>query len=409
MRQPPLAPEAFLLPEGVLYLDGNSLGPLTRRGEAYLMAALADWRRLAVAAWTEASPPWLTWAEALAATEARLLLGAAPDEVAITGQTTVNLHQLLHSFYRPAGRRRQIVIDALAFPSDRYAVASVARRLGSGEEDVRLVPSRDGRTLDPADLEAALDDRVCVAVLPSVLFGSGQLLDVAALTARAHDAGALVLWDLSHSVGILPHALDAWGVDLAVWCNYKYLSGGPGAVGGLFVARRHLAAEPALAGWWGSAKERQFAMPQRLEPAPGAGRFAVGTPPILALAPLAGSLELYETCPLDEVRAASLTLTGELLRLADTHLAPVGWTAVTPRAPQQRGGHVALVHPEAARLGRALRRRGVVPDFRPPDMLRLSPNPLYASVDDLDRAVAVLSALTEAPPDPEEARPPLVT
>lgn len=383
-------PDAFLLPEGAVYMDGNSLGPLTRRGAARLEQALADWRRLAVAGWSDAAPPWYTWPETIAARMAGPLLGAQPGEVAITGQTTINLHHLLATFYRPRGVRTRIVVDALAFPTDRYAVDATLARLGRPPEDLALVPTRDGRTLDLEDLAAAVDERTAVVVLPSVLYRSGQLLDVGALAARARSQGAFLIVDLSHSIGIVPHALDAWGVDAAVWCNYKYLSGGPGTVGGLFLATRHHAAAPALAGWWGSAKAQQFAMAPRMTPAPDAGRLQIGTPPILSLAPLAGSLEVLVEAPIGAVREASLALTDYLMRRAAEALAVHGVRVGTPREAAARGGHVALEHPEARRLAAALRRAGVVVDFRPPDVVRLCPNPRYHDRGDVDRALETL-------------------
>lgn len=390
---PVYRPDAFCLPEGVVYMDGNSLGPLTRQGQAHLEQAVADWRRLAVGGWRDAHPPWYTWPEALAATLARHFLGAAPDEVTVTGQTTINLHQLLATFYRPAGRRSRIVVDALAFPTDRYAVDAALRRLGRGPEDLAVVPTRDGRTLALGDIRAAIDERTAVVVLPSVLYRSGQLLDMAALASEARAAGAFLILDLSHSAGIVPHALDAWGVDAAAWCNYKYLSGGPGAVGGLFLASRNHDAAPALAGWWGSDKRRQFAMEATMTPAAGAARLQIGTPPILSLAPLAGSLEVLSQVRIEAVREASLALTRHLMERAGAVLVPLGMEVSTPWADEARGGHVALEHPEARRLSVALRQAGVVPDFRPPDVIRLCPNPFYHDLADVDRAVEVLRRL----------------
>jgi kynureninase len=383
-------PDAFLLPEGVVYMDGNSLGPLTRRGAERLEETLSAWRRLAVGAWGDAAQPWYTWPEALAARLGEHFLGAEQGEVAVTGQTTINLHQLLATFYRPRGERTRIVVDALAFPTDRYAAEAVLARLDRPPTDLVVVPSRDGRTLEAADIAAAVDARTAVAVLPSVLYRSGQLLDMASLARLSREAGAFLILDLSHSVGIVPHQLDAWGVDAAVWCNYKYLSGGPGTVGGLYLARRHHGAMPALAGWWGSDKARQFAMAARMAPAPDAGRMQIGTPPILSLAALAGSLEVLTDVPIDTVRAASLALTAHLMACADSTLARLGVRVGTPRADARRGGHVALEHPEARRLSAALRRAGVVSDFRPPDVVRLCPNPWYHEREDVDRALEAL-------------------
>lgn len=377
-------------------MDGNSLGPLTRSGALHVGRALDDWRRLGVGGWSDGQPPWYTWPEALAAAMAAPLLGARPGEVAITGQTTLNLHQLLATFYRPTAGRSRIVVDALAFPTDRYAADSTLERMGRGPEDLVVVPSRDGRTLALEDVLDAIDERTALCVLPSVLYRSGQLLDVAQVAGHVRRMGAFLILDLSHSVGILPHELTAWGVDAAVWCNYKYLSGGPGAVGGLYLAARHHHARPALAGWWGSDKRRQFAMEAAMAPAPDAGRLQVGTPPILSLAPLAGMLELLADLPMTVVREASLALTGYLMARADERLAALGVAVGTPREAAARGGHVALEHPEARRISLALRRLGVVPDFRPPDVVRLCPNPLYHGERDVDLAIeAVRRVLDE--------------
>lgn len=374
----PAGPGRFLAPPGVIYLDGNSLGPPTPEGLARCHQVLDDWARLGVAGWTEADLPWFTWAETLAAREAELLLGASPGEVAVTGGTTINLHQLLATFYRPAGRRRKIVADALAFPSDIYAMRS--------HGELVLVPSRDGRTIAPEDVEAALGDDVALLLLSGVLYQSGQFLDIPRLTAAAHAAGALAGWDLCHAVGIVPLRLRDWNVDFAVWCNYKYLGGGPGAVGGLFVAERHLGTAPGLAGWWGSDKARQFDMAAQMTPAGDAGAFQIGTPPILGLAALDGALQVYAEVDMEAVRARSLRLTAHLRARAEA----AGLSVITPEV---RGGHIAIAHPEAVRIGVALREAGVVPDVRPPDILRLAPHPLYTTYEELDRAVAALAAV----------------
>ncbi|HVB10716.1 MAG TPA: kynureninase [Bacillota bacterium] len=380
----PAGPGRFLLPPGTIYLDGNSLGPPTPRGLALCRQVLDDWERLGVAGWTDADPAWFTWAERLAAREARLLLGAQPSEVAVTGGTTINLHQLLSTFYRPSGRRRKLVADALAFPSDLYAMRAHAG------DDLVLVPSRDQRTIASEDVEAALGDDVALVLLSGVLYRSGQLLDVARLTQAAHAAGALAGWDFCHAIGIVPLDLDAWGVDFAVWCNYKYLGAGPGAVGGLFVAERHLAtAGPALPGWWGSDKARQFDMSDDFQPAGDAGAFQIGTPPILGLAALDGALDVYEEAGMAAVRARSLRLTAHLRERVEA----VGLAVVTPPEDAARGGHIAVAHPEAVRVGRALRDAGVVPDVRPPDIVRLAPHPLYTTYADVAAAADALAAV----------------
>lgn len=384
----------FHLPPGTVYLDGNSLGLACRAADAALARVLAEWRGLGIGGWTDAAPPWVGLAEQVAGQLAPLV-GAAPERIGVTSSTTLNLHQLLATLFDPAAPRRVILGDELNFSSDAHAVASHLRLRGLDPgTHYREVRSRDGRTLAEEDIVAAFAPDVQLAVLPAVLFTSGQLLDVARLTREAHARGVAVVWDCSHSIGAVPHAFDADGVDAAFWCSYKYLNGGPGAVGGLYLHPRHAARLPGLAGWWGVAPERRFALRHVHEPAAGAAALHVGTPHLLSLAPLQGSLEVFAAAGgLAPLRAKSLALTEWLMELADRHLAPHGFAVVTPRAPAARGGHVALAHPEAWRLCQALKAEGVVPDFRPPDVIRLAPAPLYNTFADVAVAVGTLARL----------------
>ena len=382
--------QEFLLPEDVIYLDGNSLGPLTRRGLEHLERATLDWRRLGVGGWQGAEVPWFHLAETIGAMLSDVV-GALPGEVIATAQTTLNLHQVLETFYRPSGERRVVVTDALAFPSDLYAIAGHLEQRGLDvRRSLRLVPSRDGQTLAADDILAALGDDVALAVLPGVLYRSRQALAIGEITAAAHARGVPVAWDLSHAVGAIPLALHRDEADFAFFCTYKYLCGGPGAIGGLFVHRRHLPVRPGMAGWFGSDKATQFDMPMELAPAADAGALQVGTPPVLAAAPLLGSLEIYREVGMETVRRRSLRQTELLAAMADDVLGELGFQVVTPRSPEARGGHVALAHPEAARLSRALKDRGVVPDFRPPDVVRLGPHPLYTTFREIAQALVVL-------------------
>lgn len=391
----PLAPfrDRFYLPPDTIYLDGNSLGLLSRDAEAATLAALEAWKTLGVGGWLEADPPWFTIGETLGELMAPLI-GAGPDEVVITGTTTVNLHALVATFYQPAGRRRKILATALDFPSDVYALGSQIRlRGGDPAADLVLVPSRDGRTVDEADIVAAMSDEVALVLLPSVLYRSGQLLDLAQLTAAARERGVPIGFDCAHSIGAVPHHFDEWGVDFAFWCNYKYLNAGPGSVGGLYVNRRHFGAPPGLTGWWGYQKERQFAMRHDWEGAAGAGAWQISTPPVLATAPLLGSLRIFVEAGLGALRAKSLAQTDYLIDLLEaTGLTgpEAGYRIGTPRQPERRGGHVALEHDAGPRIAQALKRRGVVPDFRPPDVIRLAPIPLYTSYHELWRVAGLL-------------------
>lgn len=385
----------FFLPPGKIYLDGNSLGLLSRRAEAGLLRALEQWRTLGIDGWMDPASPWLTLADT-AAQQLAPLVGAAPATIAITGQTTANLHQLLATLFTPDSPRNIILGDALNFASDTYALAAHLRLRGlDPATHLRLVPSRDGRLLWLEDMLNAFTEDVQIAVLPAVVFTSGQLLDVATLTRKARERGILLGWDLSHSIGAVPHALDRDGVDFAFWSHYKWLNAGPGSVGGLYLNPRHFDRAPGLAGWWGVRAARRFAMAREHEPAAGAAALQIGTPHILSLAPLLGSLELIaEAGGIAALRERSLALTTLLLEQAGAQLGPLGFRIVTPRNPLARGGHVTVAHPEAWRLCQALKEAGVVPDFRGPDMLRLAPSPLYTSFAECAEAIARLAALT---------------
>lgn len=377
--------DAFVLPPGI-YLDGNSLGPLTHAAQAATERRMKQWQHYGVDAWRE----WFGMAERLAPSVARLV-GAHPDEVSVTGTITTNLHALLATFYRPGGTRRQLLATELDFPSDLYALRAWADREGG---ELRLVASDDGHTLDPDAIDAALTDEVAVAVLPTVLYRSGQRLDPQRHSAVARARGVTIGWDAAHSVGAMPHALHDAGADFAVWCSYKYLNAGPGAPGGLFVHRRHHERTPGLPGWWGHDKATQFEMAPGFRKASGAGAYQISTPPILALAGLEGALAVYEEVTIEAVRERSLELTRRLIEGVDARLPEL--TVVTPRRDEVRGGHVALAHPEARQLSAALRRRRIVTDFRPPDLVRLAPVALYTTDAEVDAALAALRELLDS-------------
>ncbi len=376
---------AFAMPSGI-YLDGNSLGVMPHAAHARVQERLEQWQRHAALGWDD----WFELAESLSPAIARLV-GARPHEVIATGSITANLHALLATLYRPEGERRVIVATALDFPTDLYALESWAAR-GGGE--LRLVPSRDGQTLHPDDLHAALKSDVALALFPTVLYRSGQLLDVAGLTGAGQAAGALVGWDAAHSIGATTHDFHAAGADFAVWCHYKYVNAGPGAPGGLFLHERWHHLTPGLPGWWGNDKGNQFEMTPRYRKAAGAGAYQTGTPSILALAALEGALSVFEDLEMAEVRRQSLDLTDHLIALADRHLPEM--TVVTPRPHAERGGHVSLSHPEARQLSAALRRLGVVPDYREPDILRLAPVALYTTPAELGEVVGMLRSLLDS-------------
>jgi kynureninase len=385
--------DRFHLPADDLYMDGNSLGLLSDDAEAALERAVDQWRDLAIRGWTDADPDWFSYGERLGARLAPLV-GARSEEVVVANSTTVNIHTLVGTFYDP-DRGSKVVVDALDFPTDHYAIRAQLRQHGvDPDEALRVVDSRDGRTVATEDVLAAIDDDVGMVFLPSVLYRSGQLFDVETITREAHDAGALAGFDLAHSVGVVPHALSDSDVDFAVWCHYKYLNAGPGAVAGLYVNDRHFGVTPALAGWWGNDKQTQFDMAMTYDPAPHAGAFQIGTVPVLAAAPLDGALDvLADAGGVEAAREKSLALTDYLIDLVDERLPEC--SVGTPRAHEERGGHVAVEHPEAERVSAALRDAGVVVDYRPPNVVRVCPAPLYTRFVDVREVVTRLREILD--------------
>jgi kynureninase len=306
---------------------------------------------------------------------------------------------MVGTFYRPVGNRRRIVATGLDFPSDIYALQSQIRlRGGDPERDLVLVPSRDGRTIEEDDLVAAITGEVALVLLPSVLYRSGQLLDIPRLTAAAHAQGALIGFDCAHSVGAMAHSFDVLGSYFAIWCSYKYLNAGPGGVGVLYVNPKHFGTSPALAGWWGYRKDRQFEMAHEWEGAPDAGAFQISTVPLLSTVALLGSLTIFEEAGIDAIRAKSLAQTDYLIALAEASGlcdTPYGYRIGTPREHTRRGGHVAIEHDEGARIALALKARGYIVDFRPPDVVRIAPIALYTTYRELWQTVQVLREIID--------------
>jgi len=412
--------DRYRVPDGALYMDGNSLGPASDAAIASLDRVVDEWRDLLISGWTDADPPWFEVGERLGDALAPLV-GAEPDEVVVGNSITVNLHTLVGTFldellagdgparegferadgtWAPNGdpdADPAVLVNELDFPSDHYAIRAQLRQRGiDPDEKLRAVPSRDGRTIDPRDVEAALDahDDVGIVFMPTALYRSGQLFDVERIAAAAHEAGAYAGFDAAHSAGAVPHAFDEAGVDFAVWCTYKYLNAGPGSIGALYVAERHHGLTPALAGWWGHEKATQFEMNATYTPADSAGAWQIGTPPLFAAAPLEGSVELLREAGIDRLREKSLALTDFLIALVDDRLPEVA--VGTPRERAARGGHVALEHPDAERLSEALRDRGVVVDFRPPNVVRVCPAAPYTAFVDVLEVVDEIEAILDS-------------
>jgi kynureninase len=388
----------FHIPPDTIYLDGNSLGLLCRPAEQSLDRVLSEWRQQAIGGWLGAQPAWFSLAEQLGKGAAELV-GAEGEEVVCAGATTVNLHALLASFYAPAGRRKKILADPLNFPSDIYALqGQLALRGLDPAENLVLVPADGEGLLSEETLIRCMTEEVAVALLPSVLYRSGQLLDIAALTREAHRRGILIGFDCSHSAGVVPHQFDLWDVDFAFWCGYKYMNGGPGSAAFLYVNKRHLQRQPLLAGWFGVDKDVQFQMNLDFQPASGAGRWQISSPAILSMAPLEGALAVTLEAGLARIREKSLRLTDYLIFLADHLLPPesYGITVATPRQHSRRGGHVALSGDRRIwRIYQAAKARGVVADFRPPGILRLAPVPLYNSFREVRDTMTLLKRILD--------------
>ncbi|WP_077324528.1 kynureninase [Virgibacillus siamensis] len=377
----------------IIYLDGNSLGLLSKRAEKAVDHMMQSWKQYAIDGWTEGNNPWYYLSEQLGKLSAPLV-GAYSDEVIITGSTTTNLHQLTASFYKPEGNRTKILADELNFPSDIYALKSQLKLKGyHPDEHFIQVKSRDGNTFETRDIIDQMTDDVALIVLPGVLYRSGQILDMKTLTNEAHKRGILIGFDLCHSIGAIPHHLTEWDVDFAFWCTYKHLNGGPGSVGGLYVNRKHFGNNPGLAGWFSSSKEKQFDMEHTLTPAADAGAYQIGTPHVLSAAPLLGSLEMFAEAGMKQIRTKSLQLTQYLMKLIKADLTEYGLEIANPIDDAKRGGHVFLVHPEAARICKALKAEGVIPDFRKPNGIRLAPVALYNTFEDVWETVQILKTI----------------
>ncbi|WP_347940255.1 kynureninase [Peribacillus simplex] len=385
--------EEFYLKPDSIYMDGNSLGLLSKRAERTLLESLEDWKEHGIDGWTQGNHPWFFMAEKLGAKMAPLV-GASPEEVIVTGSTTVNLHQLVATFYKPEGTRTKILADELTFPTDIYALQSQLRTHGyDPETDLIRVKSSDGRFLEEDDIIETMTDDIALIILPTVLYRSGQILDMKRLTAEAHKRGIVIGFDGCHSIGAIPHSFSEWDVDFAYWCNYKHLNGGPGGVGGLYVNRKHFGTMPGLAGWFGSKKDKQFDMEHTLTPAESAGAYQIGTPHVLSCAPLIGSLDIFIEAGIENIREKSLKINQYLMDLVESELAGMGFFIGTPREDIRRGGHVSLEHKEAARICKALKENGVIPDFRAPNIIRLAPVALYTSYAEVWEVVQILKKI----------------
>lgn len=369
--------DAFILPEGMIYLDGNSLGPLPKAAAARVAQTVtAEWGQMLITGWNKAG--WMDQPARVGDRIARLI-GAEAGTVVMGDTLSIKVYQALASALAMTPTRKVILSDSGNFPSDLYMAEGLCRTLGA---DYAL------RVVEPEAVLDAIDETVAVTLITEIDYRTGRRHDMAAITARAHDQGALTIWDLAHSAGALPVHLAKVGADFAVGCTYKYLNSGPGGPAFIYVAPRHAeTARPALSGWLGH--ESPFAFDLDYRPGRGIERMRVGTPPVLQLAALEAALDVWDSVDLADLRAASLALTDQFIKGVEAACPDLA--LATPREHDRRGSQVSFRHPQGYAIMQALIARGVIGDFRAPDILRFGFTPLFIGESDVAKAVDVLA------------------
>ena len=413
-------PDASTGREQLIYFCGNSLGLQPREAEEAIRQELADWRELAIEGYWKARKPWMTYPQAMSGPLSRLA-GCQEEEVTVMNALTVNLHLLLLTFYRPGLQRYKILIEAGAFPSDQYAVETQVRWHGRSPQQtiIEVAPREGEKLIREEDLIAAIDrekDSLALVLLGGINYYTGQLFDMAAITAAAHRVGALVGFDLAHAIGNVPLSLHDWGADFAVWCSYKYLNGGPGAAGGAFVHERWAkdASLIRLGGWWGNDEMARFqtdhqslptasalANPQDTPagattargfiPKPTAEGWSMSTAQVFNMVCLRASLALFEEAGFERLQGKSRALTNYLYTL----LSQAGIDILTPVEPERRGAQLSLYFGDRGKaVQQQLTEAGIVIDYRAPGVIRVSPAPLYNSFEDVYRFYHILGQLS---------------
>ena len=395
--------ERFCLPktkggDDCIYLCGHSLGLQPKTARAYLDQELQDWAQLGVEGHFHGKDPWMPY-HRLLTKQTAALVGGQPAEVVVMNSLTVNLHLMMTSFYRPTSGRHKILIERGAFPSDQYAVNSQIRFHGYDPASCLLeLAPRDGENcMRDEDIESLIEregDSIALILLGGVNYATGQAFDIAAITKAGQRKGCVVGFDLAHAAGNIPLHLHDWGVDFAVWCSYKYLNGGPGCVAGCFVHERHAHAWalPRFAGWWGHDETTRFLMGPDFRPMAGAEGWQLSNPPILALAALRASMEIFSEAGIERLRTKSVSLTG-YMEFQIGQLASPKVSIITPHEPERRGAQLSIRVPgEGRELCSRLAAEGVIGDWREPDTFRVAAVPLYNSYQDVYRFVRRFSA-----------------
>lgn len=395
--------ERFLFPQhegkNTVYFCGNSLG-LQSNSVKYLMdIELADWAKYGVEGHFEARSPWLSYHQQFAAPLAEIV-GAQQDEVVAMNTLTVNLHLLLLSFYRPQNGRYKIIMEAGAFPSDQYAIETQVKMYGYDPNDaiIEITPREGEHTIADEDILNAIadaGDSLAVVLFGGVNYYTGQLFDMQAITAAAHQVGAYCGFDLAHAVGNIPMQLHQWEVDFACWCSYKYLNSGPGAVGGAYVHERH-GNNPSffrLAGWWGNDEKTRFKMQKGFIPQQGAASWQMSNAPVFNMVAHRASLDLFAKAGMNALRAKSIQMTNYLEFLLN-QLNHLSFSIITPKENHKRGAQLSLLfHDKGKEVFHALTQNGVIADWREPNVIRIAPVPMYNNFEDCYRFYEILSQL----------------
>jgi kynureninase len=399
----------FHIPQNVtgqqtIYFCGHSLGLQPKRTETLVQQELELWKQRGVEGHFTGERPWLSYHEQLTDGLSELC-GALPIEVTAMNSLTVNLHLLLISFYRPTTQRHKILTEANAFASDRYAVCSQIQLHGFDPANslIEIKPRSNEDLLRTEDILSLLEREghtIATVLLPGVQYLTGQYLDIQRITQVAQQQGCTVGFDLAHAIGNMPLELHSWNVDFAAWCSYKYLNSGPGAIGGIFVHERHARDRklPRLAGWWGHEKHTRFNMPHDFAPLSGAEGWQLSNPPIFACAPLLSSLEVFQSAGLSRLRTKSLQLTGFLYKLLEIHCPNI--KIITPSDPTQRGCQLSLRLPmpsaAAKQIYDQLIVKGIICDWREPDIIRVAPTPLYNTFTEVFTFVEILQDMLKS-------------
>lgn len=378
-----------------LYFCGNSLGLQPKAVKKSILRELKDWKKWGVEGHINAKRPWLTYHHQFTNATARLV-GALPREVVVMNSLTANLHFLMASFYRPEGKRQKILVEAGCFPSDLYAVQGQARWHGLNPDEVIVElasPDAERVILRTEEIVEAIrreGDELALILLGGVNYYSGQAFDIATITKAAHEVGAIAGWDLAHAAGNLVLQLHEWEVDFAAWCTYKYLNSGPGGTSGVFVHEKHIDNPNIvrLSGWWGTNEQKRFQMLREFEPMPDAGSWQVSNAQIFSMAPHLAALELFDEVGMEALRTKSIKLTGFLEFLLNEIPDPKPFRIITPNDPAQRGCQLSL---QFSRDGKALfehlTQNHIIVDWREPDVIRISPVPMYNSFEDVYKLV----------------------